>query len=55
MMMSSLESSSRNAYFTRNPLNKSPSSDHTAFWHDVGMAEFGTLKNGIQFGCEFKT
>ena len=51
MVYIELSSSSRNEYFTRHPseiLSESPSSDHTAFWHDVGMTEFGKLKNGIQ-------
>ena len=43
------KSASRKAFFTHQQ-SAFPSSDHKTFWHDVGMTEFGTLKNGIQLG-----
>ena len=44
-----LLSSSRKAFFTHQQ-SAFPASDYRTFWSDVGMTEFGTLKNGIQFG-----
>ena len=41
------KSSSRKEYFIQQE-SEFPSSDHEAFWNDVGMTEFGKLKNGIQ-------
>ena len=41
-------SSSRNAFFTHQQ-SAFPASDHKTFWNDVGMTEYGTLKNGIQY------
>ena len=43
------KSASRKTFFTHQQ-SAFPSSDHKTFWHDVGMTEFGTLKNGIQLG-----
>ena len=42
-----LISSSRKAFFTHQQ-TAFPASDHKTFWNDVGMTEFGKLKNGIQ-------
>ena len=42
-----LISSSRKAFFTHQQ-SAFPASDHKTFWNDVGMTEFGKLKNGIQ-------
>ena len=44
---SKLESPSRNEFLTQQR-SAFPESDHKTFWSDVGMTEFGTLKNGIQ-------
>ena len=42
-----LESPSRKEFLTQQR-SAFPESDHKTFWSDVGMTEFGTLKNGIQ-------
>jgi len=46
---STFYSSSRKAFFTHQQ-SAFPASDHKTFWNDVGMTEYGTLKNGIQYG-----
>ena len=45
------KSSSRKEYFIQQE-PEFPSSDHETFWNDVGMTEFGKLKNGIQYWIE---
>ena len=44
-----LESPSRKEFLTQQR-SAVPESDHKTFCSDVGMTEFGTLKNGIQWG-----
>ena len=43
------ESPSRKEFLTQQR-SAVPESDHKTFCSDVGMTEFGTLKNGIQWG-----